>query len=366
MTTYTPTEPKFDFAPNPGRILQRELAHASMSQAELAARTGLSPKHINLVVKGSAPISAEVAVSLEEILGTPAEMWLRLEAGAQVRAARADKQNALAGFVEWAGSFPRSILIEKEVIEPSDRGTALVSRLLAFFGVASPKAYEKTWLEPQASYKRSQLHAIDKNLTALWLRLAEREAADLLSQAPPYDANQLREAAIEIPRLTVGAIGKAFEQAQQRLLSAGVVLVVLDEMQGTRISGVSRWIDGTPLIAVTIRYKAPDSLWFSILHEIAHVLLHPKRSTFVDDEGAKARDDSDTQESAANAFAQDLLIPPAYRARLDAITSASGIRELAAELGISPSLVAGQWCFRTKTWNGPIAALRKQGTLKLT
>lgn len=358
MTTYTPTEAQFDFAPRPGRLLQRELDARAISQAQLAARTGLSPKHINLVIKGTAPLSADVAVTLEQILGTSAETLLRLEATYQAHEARNEKRHALAGFVDWASSFPRQLLIERQVIDAADSGPEIASKLLSFFSVASPAAFTKTWLEPQASYKRSQLHTIDPNLTALWLRLSELHAADLMGGAPAYDPTQLRAAAHLLPKLTVNTPGTAFKEAQNLLLSAGVVLVFVPEIPKTRISGVSRWINGTPMIAVTSRYRTLDGLWFTLLHEVAHVLLHPKRSTFVD-HGLKAADDADALETAANSFAQDHLIPPADRESLTAITTQMGIKDLAEKLGVSPSLVAGQWAFRTNVWNGPIAKLRK-------
>jgi HTH-type transcriptional regulator/antitoxin HigA len=359
MTTYIATDTQFDFAPRPGRILQRELDTRAISQAQLAARTGLSPKHINLVIKGTAALSPDVAVTLEEILGVSAETWLHLEAAHQAHEARKERHNALAGFVEWATSFPRQLLIDRKVIDKNDSGPDIAAKLLSFFEVASPNAYGKTWLEPQASYKRSQIHSIDPNLTALWLRLSELHAAGFIANAPAYDPAKLRAAAAILPKLTVNDdVGNAFMKAQELLLDAGVVLVFVPEIPNTRISGVSRWINGTPMIAVTSRYKALDSLWFTLLHEIAHVLLHPKRSTFID--GFKADDDADAQETAANAFAQDHLIPPAYRAQLAATTTVNGIITLAKALGVSPSLVAGQWAFRTNTWGGPIAKLRKK------
>ncbi|WP_160669282.1 ImmA/IrrE family metallo-endopeptidase [Pseudarthrobacter sp. ATCC 49987] len=361
MTTYIATDTQFDFAPRPGRLLQRELDARAISQAQLAARTGLSTKHINLVIKGTAPLSPDVAVTLEQILGTSAETWLHLEAAHQAHEARIERRNALAGFVDWASTFPRQLLIDRKVIDRADSGPDLAAKLLAFFSVASPNAFAKTWLEPQASYKRSQIHSIDPNLTALWLRLSELHAGDLIAEAPTYDSAKLQAAAALLPKLTVhDDVGRAFTKAQELLLGAGVVLVFVPEIPNTRISGVSRWINGTPMIAVTSRYKALDSLWFTLLHEIAHVLLHPKRSTFIDVDGFKADDDADAQETAANAFAQDHLIPPAYRAQLAATTTVKGIVSLANVLGVSPSLVAGQWAFRTKTWGGPIAKLRKK------
>ncbi|MFO6452452.1 MULTISPECIES: HigA family addiction module antitoxin [unclassified Aeromicrobium] len=357
MTRYNATDTRFDFAPTPGRILQRELDARSISQAQLAARTGLSTKHINLVIKGTAPLSADVAVTLEEILGTSAETWLQLEASRQAQEARSDRRKAISGFTEWAARFPRALLRERGVIDADDADTEIAAKLLTFFSVASPNAYAKTWLEPQASYKRSQFHTIDPDLTAVWLRLSELQALPIAAKAPDYDAQKLRSVAAELPKLTTFEVGEAFRRAQGALLDAGVVLVFVPEIHSTRISGVSRWVNGTPMIAVTSRYKSLDGLWFTMLHEVAHVLLHPKRSTFVD-LGSLANDDDDSQETAANAFAQGCLVPEKYQSQLMSAKSPEGIRSLARTLGVSPSLVAGQWAFRTGIWNGPIARLR--------
>ncbi|PPF83287.1 hypothetical protein C5E07_11365 [Pseudoclavibacter sp. RFBJ3] len=359
MTTYNAQDAELDFAPRPGRILQRELGARSISQAQLAARTGLSAKHINLVMKGTAPLSPEVAVMLEQILGVSADIWSRLEASYQTHQARVHMREGMAGFVDWAAAFPRQILIERGLITKADSGVDIAGKLLDFFGVVSKRAFEKTWLEPQASYKRSQLHAIDGNLTALWLRLSELHAVELMEEAPLFDAEKARTAAKAIPCLTVKPIKTAFLEAQKLLLDAGVVLVFVAEVPNTRISGVSRWINGTPMIAVTSRYRSLDGLWFTILHEVAHVLLHPKRSTFVD-HGFKADDDADSQEAAANTFAAEHLVPPAFTHALEAATTPAEIRAIAAALGISPSIVAGQWAHRTQIWGGPIARLREQ------
>ena len=49
-----------------GQALQDILDENEISQALVAAKTGLSAKHINWVVKGRAPLSPEVAVLIEE------------------------------------------------------------------------------------------------------------------------------------------------------------------------------------------------------------------------------------------------------------------------------------------------------------
>jgi HTH-type transcriptional regulator/antitoxin HigA len=59
-----------------------------LSQAELARRTGFTPKHVNRVVKGRARISPEFALALEAVLETSADFWLVRDAHYQLHLAR--------------------------------------------------------------------------------------------------------------------------------------------------------------------------------------------------------------------------------------------------------------------------------------
>lgn len=364
MPTHIPEIPVFDWAQSPGTILQMELAAQSMSQAQLAARTGLSPKHVNLVVKGHAPISADVAVSLERVLGTPAQVWLRVESTYQAheaRVARAEMQST-PSFLEWARKFPREVLEKRGVIAHGDDGAVLVEKVLDFFGVTSPDAFEKAWLEPQASYRRSQKFTISPLSTALWIRLVEVEADKLASKVAEYDAKKLAQVAKRIPALTRLAPAKGFRRAQRELLDAGVTLVFVPEVPDTRINGMTRVYKKRHVIAVTSRHRSFDILWFTVLHELAHVLLHPKRATFLDI--GKASDNDDAQEAIADAFAADTLIPSKFNPQIQDLSSTEELASLAEELNLGPGILAGRRAFLRNEWGGPFAKFRETGDLE--
>jgi HTH-type transcriptional regulator/antitoxin HigA len=56
------------------------LGERGWTQVELAQRTGFTTKHINLLLKGDAPITQDTAMKLEKVLGSTARFWLGLEA----------------------------------------------------------------------------------------------------------------------------------------------------------------------------------------------------------------------------------------------------------------------------------------------
>jgi HTH-type transcriptional regulator/antitoxin HigA len=77
-----------DYAVPPGRTLRETIDTLGIDQRELAARAGLSAKHVNQVIKGIAPITHDTAIRLERVTGVPARMWNNLEANYREQLAR--------------------------------------------------------------------------------------------------------------------------------------------------------------------------------------------------------------------------------------------------------------------------------------
>ncbi|MBR9977947.1 MAG: HigA family addiction module antidote protein [Bacteroidetes bacterium] len=68
-----------DYAVPPGAILAEYLEALGMTQAELAARTGLAKKTINGIISGNTAITPATALKFERALGRPAQFWSSLE-----------------------------------------------------------------------------------------------------------------------------------------------------------------------------------------------------------------------------------------------------------------------------------------------
>lgn len=66
---------------HPGNVLAEVyMAEMSLNQTELANRCGCAPRKINEIVNGKRGISPSFAIVLESVLGTSAEMWVRMQA----------------------------------------------------------------------------------------------------------------------------------------------------------------------------------------------------------------------------------------------------------------------------------------------
>jgi len=68
-----------DYAIIPGKTLKDEMKAVGMTVSELTRKTGYSRNAIYKIVRGRSPITAEIALSLEMVLGVSANFWNNLE-----------------------------------------------------------------------------------------------------------------------------------------------------------------------------------------------------------------------------------------------------------------------------------------------
>jgi addiction module HigA family antidote len=74
---------------HPGEFLAETLGELHISQAQFARAIGVSPMRISHVVKGTRPVTAELALLFGRALGQSPEYWLNLQTAYDLRRAEA-------------------------------------------------------------------------------------------------------------------------------------------------------------------------------------------------------------------------------------------------------------------------------------
>src|SRR5262249_29716380 len=145
--------------------------------------------------------------------------------------------------------------------------------LLQFFGVPSPEAWQAKWDGYAVVFRQTKVFDARREAVAAWVREAEIVAGQI--PLADFDEDKLRASLHELRRLTREDTQVALDRAQLICSKAGVAVVLVPELPGTRISGCARWLSDThAMVGLTIRYKTDDQLWFTFFHEVAHILLH--------------------------------------------------------------------------------------------
>jgi HTH-type transcriptional regulator/antitoxin HigA len=140
-----------DYAIPPGETLRERLAEINLSQTELAARAGLSTKHVSQIMQGVAPITLETAIALDRITGIPASFWNRREADYREALLRSKPRVLSDEDVKWLKSLPINELKKRNCLPDEKHQGRLFDAVLSFFGVADRAAWNESCLEASGS-----------------------------------------------------------------------------------------------------------------------------------------------------------------------------------------------------------------------
>lgn len=133
-------------------------------------------------------------------------------------------------------------------------------------------------------------------------------------------------------------------KAKEMLADQGILLVIEPQIAGMRVDGAAFLIDEHPVIGLTLRLDTVDNFWFTLMHELGHVILHYRTglaSGFFDD---FEHLEIDEMEEEANRFAQNMLISDAVWSKSPAriAKTAEPVERLAKQLGIAPAIIFGR------------------------
>ena len=84
--------------PHPGQILKGEFEFLGISIASAATGLGVSRHRLYRVVRGQSSISSDLALRLEQAIGSTADLWLRLQLAYDLAQARLRTQPAVKKF----------------------------------------------------------------------------------------------------------------------------------------------------------------------------------------------------------------------------------------------------------------------------
>ena len=327
--TYNP-----DFAVHPGETLRDEIESLSISQLELAQRTGLSEKHISQIIHGDASITPDTAIKFERALGTPAEFWANLQKNYDVTSARIAAEGRLAKEIAEAKKFRcYGELVTLRCINEAVNWSEKAENLLSFFGVDSLQYIQTT---EAIAFRRSS-GKFDRHALAAWLRCGELAASKI--EVASFNRARVREIIPGVKKLSLlpDDFGK---NLQDLFASAGIALVFVPYFKGTKVNGSTRWIGDKAVIQLNNKGVYNDIFWFTLLHELGHVMLHGVKERFLEYDG-KVQDE---KEKEADDFARQNLMP---QSEYDAYIRSGQLNRMSAavfanSVGIDVSIVLGR------------------------
>lgn len=316
--------------PDPIAAIKFRMEQEGLKRKDLNRYLG-SPSRVSDVLNKKRPLSLAMIRSLHSGLEIPSDVLLQApdKSLEPCRYSMSDypfSQMVKRGYFEsFTGTIARAKDLSEELLE-------------SFFSVLGDS-------EQEYVYCRENKETVDKFALKAWkcqaIHLAKKK------QLPEYNKNKLDKTFLkEIVKLSQFSEGPLL--VRELLNKKGIHLIILRHLDKTYLDGACFVMsDGHPVIGLTLRHNRLDNFWFTLLHELAHLLLHVNdiSNAFFDDTEKGHIDKSNIVEKEADTLAQEMLISgkewKIINKKLKENFSVSTVSSLAIELGISPAIIAG-------------------------
>jgi HTH-type transcriptional regulator/antitoxin HigA len=320
---------------HPGKTIERLLIDMRMTQKWLADRTGLTEKHISKMISGDASVTEDTAVRLENVLGGSAQFWTNLDSNYRTTKAKIGQMERAAAEADKLKDIPYANFAELGWVEKTRDKSERVINIWKLFGVNS---IEQIPLTQNVAFRQSSVRNLNPYALAAWLRMGEILAEGL--DCPEYNERALKDSIPLIRELTYEAPENFYGILKDILRKSGVVLVAVKNPKNTSVHGATRWLGRNPLIQLSIHGRNADIMWFSLFHEIGHIVLHGKREVFI----SFSTRQTNRREQEADEFATEALLP---RKVFDEFEkrgnfTLKAVCAFAASAKISPDIIMGR------------------------
>jgi len=153
------------------------------------------------------------------------------------------------------------------------------------------------------------------------------------------DKEKLKSYLPEIRKMTNQNPTKFYPKLEEMLLECGIILVALPNLRNASINGATKkFKNGSVMLLITDKNKNSDIFWFSIIHEISHILDSDFYSNYKDEDSYKEK------ELKANKFAGNFFIDEdLYKDFVEKEDyTKDAIVQFSESLAIHPSILLGR------------------------
>lgn len=285
---------------HPGYYIKEIVDESGLTQEDFAKRLDTTPKNLSLLIRGEQSLSIDISMKLSRMIGTSVNYWLNLQNAYDALIAEFKSDEELEEERKVFDYFDYKYFRENFGLPNLPRKKdAQIKEVREFLNVATLTVLKKP--DMAVSFRSSTGGLADSSIIKAntMVQIATNKALNI--EAPKYNKKKFEETVNYALSLTRNhqefypLINNAFKEA-------GVVMVILPNIAGSKINGATKKIGENIMLMVNDRRLYADSFWFTLFHEIGHIMNG--------DYGISFEKEMGQQEAEADQFAENSLIPP--------------------------------------------------------
>ena len=327
----------------PGYFIREQMELRDWTQEDLAEIMGITIKHLNMILREKQPLTIDIARLLGEVFDTSAQYWLNIDSGYRLwkNQEKSEKEKAadIRGMIYER--MPVNDMVRKGWLHSCDNIDELSEQVIEFWNLKSLDfTYLDNHLLPCLTRKSEAYNQYNASYALTWYQMAR----NIAGRKRPKDYDKVKLVSLYDEMHTFTFIDGGINKFLRELKNAGVIFFVLPHLNKTYIDGAAFFSDENPVIVYTGRYKRIDNFWFTVAHEIAHILKHINEKTpFILDRFKDG--DRNKMEDEANGLAAEKLrhkeVSEFLEPYLDYL-SIVRIEECAEKFKIHPAIIIGK------------------------
>ncbi|MBU1077421.1 MAG: hypothetical protein KKH98_09025 [Spirochaetes bacterium] len=331
IENYEESHHKID-PPDPIEALKFRMEQQGLTQKDLIPYIGSRSK-VSEILNRKRPLTLNMMRALNRNLEIPAEVLL------QKNSIILEEDTD----IDWQ-KFPITEMVKRKlfpdftgtVVQAKENAEELIRKFFRNAGVRNiqPALYRKNVRAGSC---------MDEYALFVWHAIVENKAEKNLLPNKYKHGTINREFMKKLAGLSYFKEGP--QLAKEFLEKNGIHLIIEPHFRKTYLDGAAiRNKDKNPIVALTLRYDRIDNFWFSLCHELAHIVLHLDKdqaeNPFFDNLEVEGND----LEKEADHQTKDWLIPRKEWERSDVLNHPLPvyIKEFAEQLKIHPAIIAGR------------------------
>ncbi|MXV38714.1 ImmA/IrrE family metallo-endopeptidase [Flavobacteriaceae bacterium Ap0902] len=315
-------------------VFNKKLLEYNLSKTKALKLLNIDKDVFNDILNGTAkqPNLIQV-VKIAEFLGVELSNFIKIVLKNQnSENIRAIERARKATFI--VRNFDVKALTKLGFFDSNDSTDDLVTKVLNYFGYSTINQFEEELDEPL--YSRVKKNHSDK-MKDFWVKSAY-QTFKVINNPNDYNREKLKDLIVKIKPYSQD-VKKGLLTVCRALYNIGVTVIFQNYLTTTQVRGATFIIGGRPCIVITDFNKNYPTLWFTLLHELNHVLFDYDT---IENNSYHLSDDTDLFliEDQANEFARNFFLSEEkFQYIKTYINNPYLVSKFASEIEVHPSIV---------------------------
>ena len=319
---------------HPGYYIKEIVDESGLTQEDFAKRLDTTPKNLSLLIRGEQSLSIDIAMKLSRMIGTSVSYWLNLQNAYDALIAQFKSEEELEAERKVFEYFDYKYFRENYALPDLPRKkNEQIKKVREFLNVATLSVFTRR--DMAVSFRNSTTEITEASIVKAntMVQIATNKA--LKVEAPKFNKKKFEEA-VQYALTLTQKHNEFYSLIYKAFLEAGVIFVILPNISGSKTNGATKKIGDNIMLLVNDRRLYADSFWFTLFHEIGHIVNG--------DYGISFEKETGKQEEAADKYAEDMLIPPEQYQEFVSNNrfDMCAIKEFATHIDRDPGIVLGR------------------------